>query len=145
MNHIERGALQQQRVLTFNDFLPMHQKGWDGWMHACCNVDGMFHYFFHCVFPLDVVENNMFSLVSVAEVKGMMLYSFKGLCINVNMLLHYVYLISLAAATLCPSLASHCSCINLSIFVSTYYAVKYEKRVFFAKQCGLSMCREKRM
>lgn len=26
MNRVERGALQQQRVLTFNDFLPMQQK-----------------------------------------------------------------------------------------------------------------------
>ena len=26
MNHVERGALRQQRVLTFNDFLPMQQK-----------------------------------------------------------------------------------------------------------------------
>lgn len=33
MNHVERGALQQQRVLTFNDFLPMQQK--EPKMDAC--------------------------------------------------------------------------------------------------------------
>lgn len=33
MNRVERGALQQQRVLTFNDFLPMQQK--EPKMDAC--------------------------------------------------------------------------------------------------------------
>lgn len=129
MNHIERGALQQQRVLTFNDFLPMHQKGWNGCMHVVmsmeCSITSSTAFFLWML-----CRTICFHWSLLQKWRGMMLYSVKGLCINVNMLLHYVYLISLAAATLCPSPASHCSCINLSIFVSTYYAAKYEKRVF---------------
>lgn len=51
MNRVERGASQQQRLLTFNDFCQCSRKRLK-WMLACCNVDRTFHSYFHCFFSL---------------------------------------------------------------------------------------------
>lgn len=157
MNRVERGALQQQRVLTFNDFLPMQQK--EAKMDACMllhvlitpkrsiNTSSRFS-------SVHARYQNTFSWVSIEEMRRNDAVMDQRSCVNVNvgccccLLLifnkveccHCIqnYLIALATATPCPNTASCRSCIHLSIFVSTYCAVVSGRKRSFSMGKELS-------